>query len=89
MPNEAQMLAALHLVLGGTHVTLNFDIGIELAYELLTGSNGPALSYLCLAARASGRRGEQLAVNGNRRSLVIQHRLLLSAYACLLSGQST
>ncbi len=36
-PNEAHMLAALHLALGGTHVTLNFDIGIELAYELLTG----------------------------------------------------
>ena len=35
-PNEAHMLAALHLALGGTHVTLNFDVGIELAYELLT-----------------------------------------------------
>lgn len=37
VPNEAHMLAGLHLALGGTHVTLNFDIGIELAYELLTG----------------------------------------------------
>lgn len=37
VPNEAHMLAALHLALSGTHVTLNFDIGIELAYELLTG----------------------------------------------------
>jgi hypothetical protein len=37
VPNEAHMLAALHLARGGTHVTLNFDIGIELAYEVLTG----------------------------------------------------
>jgi hypothetical protein len=37
VPNEAHMLAALHLALGGIHATLNFDIGIELAYELLTG----------------------------------------------------
>lgn len=36
LPNEAHMLAGLHLALGGTHVTLNFDIGIELAHELLT-----------------------------------------------------
>jgi hypothetical protein len=37
VPNEAHMLSALHLARGGTHVTLNFDIGIELAYEVLTG----------------------------------------------------
>ena len=37
MPNEAHMLSGLHLALGGTHVTLNFDVGIELAYEMLTG----------------------------------------------------
>lgn len=37
VPNEAHLLAALHLALGGTQVTLNFDVGIELAYELLTG----------------------------------------------------
>ncbi|HYS35095.1 MAG TPA: SIR2 family protein, partial [Pseudonocardiaceae bacterium] len=35
--NEAHLLAALHLALGGTHVSLNFDVGIELAYGLLTG----------------------------------------------------
>ena len=37
LPNEAHLLAALHLLLGGTHVTLNFDVGVELAYDLLTG----------------------------------------------------
>lgn len=37
MPNEAHLLAALHLARGGIHVTLNFDTGIELAYRLLTG----------------------------------------------------
>jgi hypothetical protein len=37
LPNEAHLLAGLHLALGGTHVTLNFDVGIELAYEMLTG----------------------------------------------------
>ena len=37
VPNEAHMLAAVHLARGGTHVTLNFDVGIELAYDLLTG----------------------------------------------------
>src|SRR5262249_52082475 len=37
VPNEAHLLAALHLVQGGTHVTLNFDVGIELGYALLTG----------------------------------------------------
>jgi hypothetical protein len=37
VPDEAHMLAGLHLALGGTHLTLNFDIGIEMAYELLTG----------------------------------------------------
>jgi tetratricopeptide (TPR) repeat protein len=37
LPDEAHMLCALHLVRGGTQVTLNFDTGIEIAYELLTG----------------------------------------------------
>jgi hypothetical protein len=37
VPNEAHMLAAVHLARGGTHVTLNFDLGIEIAYDLLTG----------------------------------------------------
>jgi hypothetical protein len=37
LPNEAHMLAALHLARGGSHVTLNFDIGVEIAYQLLTG----------------------------------------------------
>jgi hypothetical protein len=37
VPNEAHMLAAVHLARGGTHVTLNFDVGIEIAYDLLTG----------------------------------------------------
>ena len=42
LPNEAHLLAALHLVRGGCHVTLNFDIGIELAHELLTGGDAAA-----------------------------------------------
>ena len=37
IPNEAHMLSALHLLGGGTHVTVNFDVGIELAYDLITG----------------------------------------------------
>lgn len=37
VPNEAHMLSALHLLRGGTHVTVNFDIGIELAYDLICG----------------------------------------------------
>jgi hypothetical protein len=37
VPNEAHMLAALHLLRGGTHVTVNFDIGIELAHDLIQG----------------------------------------------------
>jgi len=37
MPNEAHLLAALHLARGGMHVTLNFDVGIKLAHNLLTG----------------------------------------------------
>lgn len=47
----------------------------------------PALAYLCQAARHIGGPAERLAANGNRRSLIRQHRLLLSAYACLFSGQ--
>ena len=31
------MLSAVHLARGGTHITLNFDVGIEIAYHLLTG----------------------------------------------------
>lgn len=38
VPNEAHMLAALHLLRGGTHVTVNFDVGIELAYDLIRGA---------------------------------------------------
>jgi aminodeoxyfutalosine deaminase len=37
IPNEAQMLAAVHLAHGGLHVTVNFDDGIECAYGLLSG----------------------------------------------------
>jgi hypothetical protein len=37
LPNEAHLLAALHLAHGGLHVTLNFDEGTELAHGLLTG----------------------------------------------------
>src|ERR1700689_3174157 len=44
VPNAAHMLAALHLALGGSHVSVNFDIGIELAYELLT--DGEAVNAL-------------------------------------------
>lgn len=38
VPNEAHMLSALHLLRGGTHVTVNFDVGIELAYDLICGN---------------------------------------------------
>lgn len=38
VPNESHMLAALALAHGGTHVTVNLDEGVELAYKLLTGS---------------------------------------------------
>src|SRR4051794_15457555 len=37
VPNEAHLLAALHLARGGLHVTVNFDRGIELAGDLLAG----------------------------------------------------
>jgi hypothetical protein len=47
----------------------------------------PALASLCRAARRFGGPAERLAGNGNRRSLIRQHRLLLSADACLLAGQ--
>ncbi|SNY64248.1 hypothetical protein [Paractinoplanes atraurantiacus] len=38
VPNEAHMLSALHLLRGGTHVTVNFDVGIEMAYDLISGA---------------------------------------------------
>jgi hypothetical protein len=37
VPNEAHMLAALHLARGGTHVSVNLDRGIEHAYALISG----------------------------------------------------
>ncbi|MEU8006398.1 hypothetical protein AB0B66_35015 [Catellatospora sp. NPDC049111] len=37
VPNEAHMLSALHLLDGGTHGTVNFDIGVEYAYDLIIG----------------------------------------------------
>ena len=37
MPNEAHLLAALHLAHGGYHVTVNLDDGIETAHQLLQG----------------------------------------------------
>ncbi len=46
-----------------------------------------AMAYLCRATRRLGGPAERLAGNGNRRSLIRQHRLLLSAYASLLSGR--
>ena len=42
VPNEAHLLAALHLARGGLHVTVNFDDGVERAYALLSGSAGLA-----------------------------------------------
>ncbi|MGH3156390.1 MAG: hypothetical protein ACRDNF_07445, partial [Streptosporangiaceae bacterium] len=45
----------------------------------------PALARLCRAARLLGGPAERLAGNGNRRALIRQHRLLLSAYASLLA----
>jgi hypothetical protein len=38
VPNEEHLLAAVHLGTGGLHVTLNFDEGIERAYDLLAGT---------------------------------------------------
>jgi hypothetical protein len=38
VPNEAHLLSALHLATGGVHLTVNLDVGIERAYELLTGA---------------------------------------------------
>lgn len=38
VPNRAHMAAAHHLLRGGTHVTVNFDVGIEIAYDLLRGA---------------------------------------------------
>jgi hypothetical protein len=72
VPNEAHLLAALHLIRGGMHVTLNFDVGIELAYELLTGraallaaapaEYGPDTDY-----RLFGRRPRRLRTAACRR----------------------
>jgi aminodeoxyfutalosine deaminase len=39
VPNEAHLLAALHLAHGGRHVTVNCDNGIERAYALVTGAD--------------------------------------------------
>jgi tetratricopeptide (TPR) repeat protein len=60
LPNEAHLLCALHLARGGTQVSLNFDIGVEIAYGLLAGSRSlpdaaprafrdalPAWQHLC------------------------------------------
>jgi hypothetical protein len=38
MPNTGHLLAGLHLLHGGSHVTVNFDEGIELAVDLLIGT---------------------------------------------------
>jgi aminodeoxyfutalosine deaminase len=37
IPNEPQLLAAVHLAQSGVHVTMNFDDGIERAFALLSG----------------------------------------------------
>jgi hypothetical protein len=37
VPNEAHLLCAFHLAMGGLHVTVNLDDGIERAYALLSG----------------------------------------------------
>jgi hypothetical protein len=66
------------------HTTLRV---LERAAATVPRWSWPALAYLCRAARWPGRPAERLAANGNRRSLIRQHRLLLSAYACLFSRQ--
>lgn len=38
VPNEAHLLAAVHLAHGGLHVTVNVDEGVERAYALLSGT---------------------------------------------------
>jgi aminodeoxyfutalosine deaminase len=38
VPNEAHLLAAIHLARGGLHVTVNVDDGVEQAYDLLSGA---------------------------------------------------
>ena len=50
LPNRAHLLAALHLASGGTHLTMNLDVAIEVAYDLVTGRrqlppNAPAVFY--------------------------------------------
>lgn len=37
IPNEAHMLTALAVAHGGSHITVNFDEGLERAYRLLAG----------------------------------------------------
>lgn len=64
------------------HTTLRV---LERAAATAPRRSWPALAYLFRVARWPGRRAERLAANGNRRSLIRQHGLLLSAYACLLS----
>ena len=48
----------------------------------------PVLAYLCRAARRLGNPAQRLSGNGNRRALIRQHQLLLSAYASLLAGRA-
>jgi hypothetical protein len=38
IPNEAHLLAAIHLAHGGYQLTVNFDDGVETAYQLLSGA---------------------------------------------------
>lgn len=46
LPNPAHLLSALHLAGGGSHVTVNFDVGIEYAYDLLTGTADLPAAYM-------------------------------------------
>ena len=46
VPNEEHLLAAIHLARGGYHVTVNFDDGLELAYDLLAGRRWLSPEYV-------------------------------------------
>jgi hypothetical protein len=79
VPNEAHMLAALHLALGGTHVTLNFDVGIERAYDVLSG--GEAADLLPEPYRSAAPSWQALVPPGIRPLRVIASHEAFDAWA--------
>jgi hypothetical protein len=63
LPNSGHLLAALHLLHGGLHVTLNFDEGIEIALSLLLGER--SLPSDCPGEYAGALRAWQALVPSN------------------------